>query len=92
MYGFEYVPGFDNGYITWISDNKAAWTVKAAGLGPDPLTEIAARPVPVEPMVMSLVCVCMDADGFPPSTSLPILGSRSTLVGSTLRTFSCLRR
>lgn len=50
VYGFEYVPGFDNGYITWISDSKPVWTVMAAGVGPDPLTEIAARPIPQEPM------------------------------------------
>ncbi|KAG6335081.1 hypothetical protein ID866_4009 [Astraeus odoratus] len=50
VYGFEYVPGFDNGYITWISDDKAAWTVMAGGVGPDSLTEISARPIPQEPM------------------------------------------
>ncbi|KIJ13746.1 glycoside hydrolase family 16 protein [Paxillus involutus ATCC 200175] len=50
VYGFEYVPGFENAYIAWISDNKAVWTVMAGGLGPDPLTEIAARPIPQEPM------------------------------------------
>ncbi|KAH0834148.1 beta-glucan synthesis-associated protein-domain-containing protein [Lanmaoa asiatica] len=50
VYGFEYVPGFDNAYITWISDDKRVWTVMAGGLGPDPLTEISARPIPQEPM------------------------------------------
>ncbi|KAI6026982.1 glycoside hydrolase family 16 protein [Pisolithus marmoratus] len=50
VYGFEYIPGFDNGYITWISDSKPVWTVMAAGVGPDPLTEIGARPIPQEPM------------------------------------------
>ncbi|KAG8215428.1 glycoside hydrolase family 16 protein [Butyriboletus roseoflavus] len=50
VYGFEYVPGFDNAYITWISDDKRVWTVMAGGLGPDPLTEIGARPIPEEPM------------------------------------------
>ncbi|KAF8555182.1 glycoside hydrolase family 16 protein [Imleria badia] len=50
VYGFEYVPGFDNAYITWISDDKRVWTVTAGGLGPDPLTEISARPIPQEPM------------------------------------------
>lgn len=38
-------------YITWISDNKIAWTLKAGGMGPDPLVNIAARPIPQEPMV-----------------------------------------
>ncbi|KIK93596.1 glycoside hydrolase family 16 protein [Paxillus rubicundulus Ve08.2h10] len=50
VYGFEYVPGFENAYISWISDNKAVWTVMAGGLASDPLTEIAARPIPQEPM------------------------------------------
>lgn len=50
VYGFEYVPGFDNGYITWISDSKPVWTVMAAGIGPDPLTDIGARPIPQEAM------------------------------------------
>lgn len=50
VYGFEYVPGFDNGYITWISDSKPVWTVMAGGLVGDPLTEIGPRPIPQEPM------------------------------------------
>ncbi|KIJ64320.1 glycoside hydrolase family 16 protein [Hydnomerulius pinastri MD-312] len=50
VYGFEYVPGFDNGYITWISNSKPVWTIMGSGLGPDPLTEIGARPIPQEPM------------------------------------------
>jgi len=43
----------DNAYITWINDDKPSWTISAAGMGPDPLTEIGARPVPQEPMVRS---------------------------------------
>lgn len=62
VYGFEYVPGFDNAYITWISDGKAAWTVMAAGVGPDPLTEIGPRPIPQEPMVMNLSSSSGNAD------------------------------
>ncbi|EPQ59119.1 glycoside hydrolase family 16 protein [Gloeophyllum trabeum ATCC 11539] len=50
IYGFEYKPGFDDAYITWISDNKISWTLNVAGLGPDAATEISARPVPQEPM------------------------------------------
>ncbi|KAL4078027.1 glycoside hydrolase family 16 protein [Scleroderma citrinum] len=50
VYGFEYVPGFENGYITWISDSKPVWTVMAGGLAADPLTEIGPRPIPEEPM------------------------------------------
>jgi beta-glucanase (GH16 family) len=51
VYGFEYRPGFDKAYVTWISDNKAAWTLNAAGMGADDVVKIAARPVPQEPMV-----------------------------------------
>ncbi|KAJ6567708.1 beta-glucan synthesis-associated [Mycena vulgaris] len=50
VYGFEYQPGYDDAYISWITDDKLAWTIKAAGLAADPQTEIAARPVPQEPM------------------------------------------
>ncbi|KAK7676909.1 hypothetical protein QCA50_020165 [Cerrena zonata] len=50
IYGFEYRPGFDNAYITWVSDNKISWTLNAAGMAADPLAEISARPVPQEPM------------------------------------------
>ena len=38
-------------YITWVSDNKVAWTLNAPGLGPDPTVAISARPVPQEPLV-----------------------------------------
>ncbi|KAJ7768364.1 glycoside hydrolase family 16 protein [Mycena metata] len=42
IYGFE--------YISWISDDQIAWTIKAAGLAADTQTQIGARPVPQEPM------------------------------------------
>lgn len=50
IYGFEYQPGFGDAYISWVNDGKLAWTVKAAGLGPDTRAEISARPVPQEPL------------------------------------------
>ncbi|KIK46662.1 glycoside hydrolase family 16 protein [Suillus luteus UH-Slu-Lm8-n1] len=50
VYGFEYVPGFDNAYITWIANNEVAWTLNVAGMGPDPTVGISARPIPQEPM------------------------------------------
>ncbi|KAG0709871.1 glycoside hydrolase family 16 protein [Suillus ampliporus] len=50
VYGFEYVPGFDSAYITWISNNEVAWTLNVAGMGADPSVNISARPVPQEPM------------------------------------------
>ncbi|KAJ7221685.1 beta-glucan synthesis-associated [Mycena pura] len=48
--GFEYAPGYDNAYITWITDNKVSWTMNAGGVGADQLTQISARPVTEEPM------------------------------------------
>lgn len=50
IYGIEYKPGFDDAYISWISNGKLAWTLNAAGMGADTATEISARPVPQEPM------------------------------------------
>ncbi|KAI0053742.1 glycoside hydrolase family 16 protein [Auriscalpium vulgare] len=49
-YGFEYKPGFDDAYITWISSGVPSWTLKQAGMAADPNTQIAARPIPQEPM------------------------------------------
>ncbi|KAJ7693039.1 glycoside hydrolase family 16 protein [Mycena rosella] len=48
--GFEYLPGYDKAYITWITDNKVSWTLNAGGMGADTQTEISARPIPQEPM------------------------------------------
>ncbi|KAK0195186.1 beta-glucan synthesis-associated [Armillaria mellea] len=50
IYGFEYKPGYNDGYIMWISSNQIAWSIKAAGMGPDSSVEISERPVPTEPM------------------------------------------
>ncbi|KAF9078818.1 beta-glucan synthesis-associated [Rhodocollybia butyracea] len=51
-YGVEYKPGFDTAYITWINNAEAAWTLNVAGMGADKTVEIAARPVPQEPMYL----------------------------------------
>ncbi|KAJ6625637.1 glycoside hydrolase family 16 protein [Mycena sp. CBHHK59/15] len=50
IYGFEYQPGFDNAYITWISTGKIAWTINSGGVGANLAVDISARPVPQEPM------------------------------------------
>ncbi|KIM89908.1 glycoside hydrolase family 16 protein [Piloderma croceum F 1598] len=50
IYGFEYKPGFQDAYITWINNGTKAWTLMAAGMGPDTQSEIGARLVPEEPM------------------------------------------
>ncbi|KAI4523055.1 glycoside hydrolase family 16 protein [Schizophyllum commune] len=52
IYGFEYKEGFDDGYITWINDGKAAWTITSEGMGADTAVEISARPVPQEPLYL----------------------------------------
>ena len=38
-------------YITWINDNKTAWTMNVAGTAADSRVNIGPRPVPQEPMV-----------------------------------------
>ncbi|KDQ55958.1 glycoside hydrolase family 16 protein [Jaapia argillacea MUCL 33604] len=50
VYGFEYKPGFDGAYISWIANDAVAWTLNAAGMAADTAVEISARPVPQEPM------------------------------------------
>jgi beta-glucanase (GH16 family) len=54
VYGYEYKPGFeaDNGYISWVNDNKTAWSMTAAGVAADTRVDIGPRPVPQEPMYM----------------------------------------
>ncbi|KAG5642292.1 hypothetical protein DXG03_003036 [Asterophora parasitica] len=50
IFGFQYKPGFDNAYISWINDGKLSWTVRSGGLKADARVEIFDRPVPQEPM------------------------------------------
>ncbi|KAI3605273.1 glycoside hydrolase family 16 protein [Moniliophthora roreri] len=52
VYGFEYKPGFDDAYITWISDGKKSWTMFANAVGQNDKVGISARPVPQEPMYL----------------------------------------
>lgn len=51
LYGFEYKPGFDNAYITWINEVQS-WTVYSTALAPDSAVEINQRIMPLEPMYM----------------------------------------
>ncbi|KAF5314511.1 hypothetical protein D9611_007111 [Ephemerocybe angulata] len=53
-YGFEYKPGYDDAYITWVNDNKPAWTIFQSALRADPLTEISGRAISEEPMYIIL--------------------------------------
>lgn len=51
VYGFEYKPGFDGAYITWVANNQSVWTIQEGGMGPDPRVNLTgSRPVPQEPM------------------------------------------
>ncbi|KZV60495.1 glycoside hydrolase family 16 protein [Peniophora sp. CONT] len=50
VYGIEYSPGFDNAYTSWINNGKLSWTLLSGGLVADNKSEIAARPIPQEPM------------------------------------------
>jgi len=38
-------------YITWVNNNKSAWTMNAGGTAADDKVNIGPRPVPQEPMV-----------------------------------------
>ncbi|KAL0247765.1 hypothetical protein I308_103843 [Cryptococcus tetragattii IND107] len=53
VYGMEYAPGGD-GYITWVNDNKKAWTIHGAAMGPNEEAGVNQRPVTEEPMYMIL--------------------------------------
>lgn len=52
VYGFEYKPGFDGAYISWISNGQLVWTLNQAGMAADTAVNISARPVPQEPMYL----------------------------------------
>jgi len=52
VYGYEYKPGYDTAYISWIANSQLAWTLNAPGMGIDQLVNISARPVPQEPMYL----------------------------------------
>ncbi len=55
-YPIKYRPfSFDDAYITWVNDGKPAWTLYSAGLGADTRSQISARPMPLEPMVIPLL-------------------------------------
>ncbi|KAJ7075867.1 glycoside hydrolase family 16 protein [Mycena belliarum] len=57
VYGFEYwsdPKNRDDGYITWVSDGKESWTMRAAAIGPDTQVNISQRLIPEEPMYVIL--------------------------------------
>ncbi|KZV76984.1 glycoside hydrolase family 16 protein [Peniophora sp. CONT] len=50
VYGYEYKGGFDDAYITWISNNQVSWTLLSEAIGADEEVGISARSIPQEPM------------------------------------------
>ncbi|KAF7300816.1 GH16 domain-containing protein [Mycena kentingensis (nom. inval.)] len=62
--GFEYVPGYDGAYITWITNNAVSWTLNAAGVGADSRTGIAARSITNEPLYLLINLGISHAFGF----------------------------
>ncbi|KAJ3910134.1 beta-glucan synthesis-associated [Lentinula edodes] len=52
VYGFEYKPGYDDAYISWIANGEQKWTINAGGTAADTRVEISARPIPQEPMYL----------------------------------------
>lgn len=53
-YGFEWWSdprNRDDGYVTWFSEGKKAWTATAASMGPDSTTKIGQRLISEEPHV-----------------------------------------
>ncbi|KAG7095456.1 hypothetical protein E1B28_006198 [Marasmius oreades] len=52
IYGFEYKPGYNEGYISWMSNNRLSWTIKGSGLAADENVKISARPISQEPMYL----------------------------------------
>ncbi|EPT03887.1 hypothetical protein FOMPIDRAFT_120852 [Fomitopsis schrenkii] len=71
LYGIQYQPGFDDGYITWINDDQIAWTLDSAGVGADSEVEISARPVSQEPMYLIMNLGMSENFGFVDVDHLP---------------------
>jgi beta-glucan synthesis-associated protein KRE6 len=67
VYGFEYKPGFDDGYIQWIANNQTSWHITSAALVADDVTGIGRRPIPQEPMY--LIVNLGQSTGFTPNIS-----------------------
>lgn len=84
VYGFEYKPGLqeEGGFVTWINNNKQAWTFQPGGIAANPLTQISARPIPREPMYI-LVNLGL-SEGFSPISPgrLSLFATKSTLTRS----------
>ncbi|KAG6821511.1 hypothetical protein H0H93_000020 [Arthromyces matolae] len=52
VYAFEYKAGYDDAYITWVSENVTSWTLNGPGIGADSTVDISAREISEEPMYL----------------------------------------
>ncbi|KAI9297155.1 beta-glucan synthesis-associated [Neoconidiobolus thromboides FSU 785] len=52
-FSVEYEPG-DDGYITWLIDNKPTWTIKASAIAANKDSKVDKRLIPEEPMYLIL--------------------------------------
>jgi hypothetical protein len=53
-FGFEWwsnPSARDQGYITWFSQGQKSWTITAAAVGPDPVSQVSQRLISEEPHV-----------------------------------------
>ncbi|KAF7291349.1 GH16 domain-containing protein [Mycena indigotica] len=50
VHAFEYIPGYDDAYITWVTDNKVSWTMRGGAVGKNELAQIGPREVTREPL------------------------------------------
>lgn len=41
----------NDGYVAWYSTGVQSWTMNAAAIGPDPISQVSQRLIPEEPMV-----------------------------------------
>ncbi|GAA6064087.1 hypothetical protein JCM10212_003445 [Sporobolomyces blumeae] len=53
-YGWESFPGETDGFITWQTDGKPAWTLNAGAVGPNDKVDIGQRLISEEPMSIIL--------------------------------------
>ncbi|KAI0319864.1 beta-glucan synthesis-associated [Amylostereum chailletii] len=65
VYGFEYKGGFDDAYITWINNDKPAWTLSSSAMAADSEVEIGPRAIPQEPMYIIANLGISPQFGFP---------------------------
>ena len=51
-YGYEYKPGYEGSYISWINNGQLAWTMQQSAVGENAAARISSRGVSNEPMYL----------------------------------------